>query len=67
MRADRPAARLLPTEAAVVRLRTAWERPAAPVGQRVARLDAADRAVLRAALPVLRALAVDLREEAEDS
>ncbi|MDQ0964071.1 hypothetical protein QFZ66_007949 [Streptomyces sp. B4I13] len=67
MRADRPAAQLLPTEAAEVRLRPAWERPAALVGQRVARLDAADRAVLRAALPVLRALAVDLREEAEDS
>ncbi|MEV1067211.1 MarR family transcriptional regulator [Streptomyces sp. NPDC050263] len=65
--ADRRAARLLLTEAAETRLRAWQERRAALVGRQVARLDAADREALRAALPALRALAVTLHEEAEDS
>ncbi|KRD11965.1 MULTISPECIES: MarR family winged helix-turn-helix transcriptional regulator [unclassified Streptomyces] len=65
--ADRRAARLQLTEAAEVRLRAWRERRSALVERHVARLDAADRAALRAALPALRALAVDLHEEAEDS
>ncbi|MFI1032663.1 MarR family winged helix-turn-helix transcriptional regulator [Streptomyces sp. NPDC020951] len=65
--ADRRAARLLLTEAAETRLRAWQARRAALVGRHVARLDAADREALRAALPALRALAVDLHEEAEDS
>ncbi|WP_415924860.1 hypothetical protein [Streptomyces sp. AK04-3B] len=36
-------------------------------GRHVARPDAAVRAALRAVLPALRVLAVDLHEEAEDS
>ncbi|MEU3615742.1 MarR family transcriptional regulator [Streptomyces sp. NPDC006872] len=65
--ADRRAARLLLTEAAETRLRAWQTRRAELVGRHVARLDAADREALRAALPALRALAVDLHEEAEDS
>ncbi|WP_405966563.1 MarR family transcriptional regulator [Streptomyces sp. NBC_00015] len=65
--ADRRAARLLLTEAAEARLRAWRERRAALVGWQVARLDAADREALRAALPALRALAVNLHEEAEES
>jgi DNA-binding MarR family transcriptional regulator len=40
------------------------DRRAALVGPHVARLDAADRHALHAALPALRALAVTLHEEA---
>ncbi|MFJ9026617.1 MarR family winged helix-turn-helix transcriptional regulator [Streptomyces sp. NPDC102259] len=65
--ADRRVARLLLTESAEARLRAWRERRAALVGRQVARLDAADREALRAALPALRALAVNLHEEAEES
>ncbi|WP_062645888.1 MarR family winged helix-turn-helix transcriptional regulator [Streptomyces maremycinicus] len=65
--ADRRAARLLLTEAAETRLRAWRERRAALVGRQLARLDAADREALRAALPALRALAVTRHEEAEES
>ncbi|MEU0674783.1 MarR family transcriptional regulator [Streptomyces sp. NPDC006172] len=65
--ADRRAARLLPTEAAEARLGDWQRRRAELVGRHVARLDAADREALRAALPALRTLAVHLHEEAEDS
>ncbi|MCX4767589.1 MarR family transcriptional regulator [Streptomyces sp. NBC_01275] len=65
--ADRRAARLLLTEAAQARLRAWKERRAALVRGQVARLDAADQEALRAALPALRTLAVNLHEEAEDS
>lgn len=65
--ADRRAARLLLTEAAEVRLDAWRQRRAALVGRQVARLDQADREALRAALPALRALAVNLHEEAEES
>ncbi|QJS99523.1 MarR family transcriptional regulator [Streptomyces asoensis] len=65
--ADRRVARLLLTEAAEARLRAWRERRAALVGRHVARLDPADREALRAALPALRALAVNLHEEAEES
>ncbi|WP_406010766.1 MarR family transcriptional regulator [Streptomyces sp. NBC_00637] len=65
--ADRRAARLLLTDAAEARLGAWRERRAALVGRHVARLDAADREALRAALPALRALAVNLHEEAEES
>ncbi|MFE7934400.1 MarR family winged helix-turn-helix transcriptional regulator [Streptomyces sp. NPDC057456] len=65
--ADRRVARLLLTEPAETRLRAWRERRAALVGRQVARLDAADREALRAALPALRALAVNLHEEAEES
>ncbi|MEH0580846.1 MULTISPECIES: MarR family transcriptional regulator [Streptomyces] len=64
--ADRRAARLLLTDAAEARLRAWRERRAALVGRHVARLDAADRQALHAALPALRALAVTLHEEAEE-
>ncbi|MEV1082725.1 MarR family winged helix-turn-helix transcriptional regulator [Streptomyces sp. NPDC050211] len=65
--ADRRAARLMPTPAARNRLR-AWRiRRADLVRQQVARLDEADRAALRAAIPALRTLAVHLHEEAEES
>ncbi|WP_328370778.1 MarR family winged helix-turn-helix transcriptional regulator [Streptomyces sp. NBC_00445] len=65
--ADRRAARLVPTPAARTRL-LAWRtRRADLVRQQVARLDEADRTVLRAAIPALRTLAVQLHEEAEES
>ncbi|WP_327312259.1 MarR family winged helix-turn-helix transcriptional regulator [Streptomyces sp. NBC_01235] len=65
--ADRRFARLLLTDAAEARLRAWKERRAALVGRHVACLDAADRQALRAALPSLRALAVTLHEDAEES
>ncbi|UIX28727.1 MarR family winged helix-turn-helix transcriptional regulator [Streptomyces sp. GQFP] len=65
--ADRRAARLLPTPAAEARLRDWRERRTALVRRHVARLDDADREALRAALPALRKLARNLREEAEES
>jgi DNA-binding MarR family transcriptional regulator len=65
--ADRRAARLLLTEAAEIRLRDWKERRAALVRRHVTRLDAADQEALRAALPALRTLAVNLHEEAEES
>ncbi|MFI1002963.1 MarR family winged helix-turn-helix transcriptional regulator [Streptomyces galbus] len=61
--ADRRAARLRLTEAAQARLHAWKERRAALVARHVARLDAADREALRAALPALRSLAVSLHEE----
>ncbi|MEU6355795.1 MarR family transcriptional regulator [Streptomyces sp. NPDC047072] len=65
--ADRRAARLLLTEKAETRLREWKRRRVALVGSQVARLDAAERDALRAALPALRTLAVNLHEEAEES
>ncbi|MEU0409171.1 MarR family transcriptional regulator [Streptomyces griseorubiginosus] len=65
--ADRRAARLLLTEKAETRLRDWKQRRVALVGRHVARLDTADQEALRAALPALRALAVTLHEEAEES
>ncbi|WP_369037759.1 MULTISPECIES: MarR family winged helix-turn-helix transcriptional regulator [Streptomyces] len=65
--ADRRAARLLPTPAAEARLEDWRERRTALVRRQVARLDDADREALRAALPALRRLARNLREEAEES
>ncbi|PZH10085.1 MarR family transcriptional regulator [Streptomyces sp. NTH33] len=63
--ADRRAARLLLTEAAQARLRDWRERRAALVRRQVDRLDEADRDALRAAVPALRRLAENLREEAD--
>ncbi|MGW5201221.1 MarR family winged helix-turn-helix transcriptional regulator [Streptomyces spiralis] len=63
--ADRRAARLLLTEAAGARLRDWRERRAALVRRQVDRLDQADRDALRAAIPALRRLADNLREEAD--
>lgn len=65
--ADRRAARLLLTAAAEARLSDWRERRAALVRGQVARLDEADRDALRAAVPALRRLAVNLHEEAEES
>ncbi|QNP68446.1 MarR family transcriptional regulator [Streptomyces roseirectus] len=65
--ADRRAARLRLTEAAETRLRDWRARRARLVEQHIARLDAADRDALRAALPALRTLAVQLQEEPDDS
>ena len=65
--ADRRAARLLPTPAAEARLRDWRERRTALVRRQVARLDDADREALRAALPALRKLARNLREETEET
>ncbi|MFE5400008.1 MarR family winged helix-turn-helix transcriptional regulator [Streptomyces sp. NPDC004596] len=65
--ADRRAARLLLTEAAVRRLRDWRHRRAELVGRHVARLGEADRDALRAALPALRELAATLHEEAEET
>ncbi|MFD5266521.1 MarR family winged helix-turn-helix transcriptional regulator [Streptomyces sp. NPDC058335] len=65
--ADRRAVRLLLTGAAEDRLGDWKRRRAELVGRHLARLDPADREALRAALPALRALAVHLHEEAEDS
>ncbi|MFI6470945.1 MarR family winged helix-turn-helix transcriptional regulator [Streptomyces sp. NPDC050516] len=64
---DRRSARLYATPAAVERLRDWQRRRAALVREQVARLDAADRAALAAALPALRRLAENLHEEAEGS
>ncbi|MEU6417928.1 MarR family winged helix-turn-helix transcriptional regulator [Streptomyces spiralis] len=63
--ADRRAARLLLTEAAGARLRDWRERRAALVRRQVERLDQADRDALSAAIPALRRLADNLREEAD--
>ncbi|MFL5995356.1 MAG: MarR family winged helix-turn-helix transcriptional regulator [Streptomyces sp.] len=65
--ADRRAARLLLTEKAETRLGDWKQRRVALVSRHVTRLDAADQEALRAALPALRALAVTLHEEAEDT
>ncbi|MFF3448843.1 MarR family winged helix-turn-helix transcriptional regulator [Streptomyces sp. NPDC002667] len=65
--ADRRAARLLSTPAAEARLRDWRHRRGVLVRGQVARLDAADRAALEAALPALRKLAAHLHEEAEES
>ncbi|MGC4987196.1 MarR family winged helix-turn-helix transcriptional regulator [Streptomyces sp. DT193] len=65
--ADRRAARLLSTPAADARLRDWRQRRAVLVRGQVARLDAADRAALEAALPALRKLAANLHEEAEET
>ncbi|MCX5384020.1 MarR family winged helix-turn-helix transcriptional regulator [Streptomyces sp. NBC_00083] len=64
---DRRSARLHATPAALERLRDWQRRRAALVRDQVARLDAADRAALAAALPALRRLADNLHEEAEGS
>ncbi|KUN24955.1 MarR family transcriptional regulator [Streptomyces antibioticus] len=64
--ADRRAARLLPTPAAEARL-GAWRRRRADlVRQQVAKLAEADREALVAAVPALRLLAENLREEGEE-
>ncbi|WP_097259888.1 MarR family winged helix-turn-helix transcriptional regulator [Streptomyces sp. TLI_55] len=64
--ADRRAARLLPTPAAEARL-VAWRRRRADlVRQQLARLAEADREALVAAVPALRLLAENLREEGEE-
>jgi DNA-binding MarR family transcriptional regulator len=65
--ADRRAARLLLTAAAKDRLSDWRERRATLLRGQVARLDEADRDALRAAIPALRRLAVNLHEEAEES
>ncbi|MEU3892019.1 helix-turn-helix domain-containing protein [Streptomyces sp. NPDC029041] len=65
--ADRRAARLLPTAAAGERLGEWRRRRAELVRRQVARLDAADRRALHAAIPALRKLADTLHEEAEES
>ncbi|MFG3280894.1 MarR family winged helix-turn-helix transcriptional regulator [Streptomyces sp. NPDC048111] len=62
---DRRSARLHATRAAEDRLGDWQRRRAALVREQVARLDAADRAALAAALPALRRLADHLHEEAE--
>lgn len=62
--ADRRAARLLPTDAAVKRLRDWQERRAELLDRHLAELAAADREALRDAVPALRRLAESLREEA---
>lgn len=63
---DRRAARLLPTPAAEARLDEWRRRRTELVRATVARLDPADRDALRAAVPALRKLAGELREETED-
>jgi len=65
--ADRRAARLLLTDQAEARLRDWKQRRVALLSRHVTRLDAADQEALRAALPSLRALAVTLHEEAEET
>nr|WSY49267.1 MarR family transcriptional regulator [Streptomyces sp. NBC_00886] len=65
--ADRRAARLQLTETAKTRLSDWHERRAALVRGQVDRLDQADRDALRAAIPALRQLAVNLHEEVEES
>ncbi|MET9359496.1 MarR family transcriptional regulator [Streptomyces sp. NPDC006632] len=64
---DRRSARLHATPAALGRLGDWQRRRAALVREQVARLDAADRAALAAALPALRRLADNLHEESEGS
>lgn len=63
--ADRRAARLLPTPAAEARLGEWRRRRSDLVRRQVSRLDEADRETLLAAIPALRRLADNLREEAE--
>jgi DNA-binding MarR family transcriptional regulator len=63
--ADRRAARLSLTEAAGARLTNWRERRAALVRRQVERLEAADQEALRAAIPALRRLAENLREETD--
>ncbi|WP_405726281.1 MarR family winged helix-turn-helix transcriptional regulator [Streptomyces sp. NBC_00028] len=65
--ADRRAARLMPTPAAEARLGEWRRRRADLVRQQVARLDEVDREALAAAVPALRLLAGNLREEGEES
>ncbi|MFI6082301.1 MarR family winged helix-turn-helix transcriptional regulator [Streptomyces sp. NPDC051217] len=63
--ADHRAVLLVPTHAATSRL-TDWEaRHCALVREQVARLTEQERAALAAALPALRRLALNLREEVE--
>ncbi|RDG32815.1 MarR family winged helix-turn-helix transcriptional regulator [Streptomyces corynorhini] len=63
---DRRSALLLPTQAATSRLGE-WEAGrSALVREQVARLAEEDRAALAAALPALRRLAQNLREEGEE-
>ncbi|WP_329331979.1 MarR family transcriptional regulator [Streptomyces sp. NBC_00663] len=64
--ADRRAARLMPTPAAEARLGEWRRRRADLVRQQVAELDEADRDALAAAVPALRLLAENLREEREE-
>ncbi|MFJ3196454.1 MarR family winged helix-turn-helix transcriptional regulator [Streptomyces griseoviridis] len=64
--ADRRAARLLPTQAAEARLDEWRRRRTELVRGTVSRLDEADRDALRAAIPALRNLADQLREETEE-
>ncbi|MEU6374846.1 MarR family winged helix-turn-helix transcriptional regulator [Streptomyces sp. NPDC046909] len=61
--ADRRAARLLPTPAAEARLGEWRKRRADLVRRQMARLDEAEQEALAAAIPVLRHLADNLREE----
>ncbi|GAA2916635.1 MarR family winged helix-turn-helix transcriptional regulator [Streptomyces mexicanus] len=63
--ADRRAARLRLTEAAGARLKDWRHRRAALVRRQVDRLDPVDQDALRAAIPALRRLAENLREEAD--
>ncbi|MEU5092431.1 MarR family winged helix-turn-helix transcriptional regulator [Streptomyces sp. NPDC021356] len=63
--ADRRAARLLLTEAAGARLRDWRTRRAALVRDQLDRLEQSDRDALRAAIPALRGLTENLREEAD--
>ncbi|NUO44256.1 MAG: winged helix-turn-helix transcriptional regulator [Streptomyces sp.] len=65
--ADRRAARLMPTAAAEARLGEWRRRRADLVRQQIAGLDKADREALAAAVPALRLLAGNLREEGEES
>ncbi|GHI10045.1 hypothetical protein Scel_83660 [Streptomyces cellostaticus] len=60
------ASRTQRTEAAQKRLEDWRRRRTGLVGRRLAELDEADRAALRAALPALRKPAVTLHGEAED-
>ncbi|QKZ23715.1 MarR family winged helix-turn-helix transcriptional regulator [Streptomyces chartreusis] len=63
--ADRRAAQLQPTPAAEARLGEWRRRRSDLVRRQVSRLDEADRETLLAAIPALRRLAGNLREEAE--
>jgi DNA-binding MarR family transcriptional regulator len=65
--ADRRAARLMPTPAAEARLGEWRKRRADLVRRQVSRLDETEQEALRAALPALRKLAVNLHEEGEES
>ncbi|WP_405819046.1 MarR family transcriptional regulator [Streptomyces sp. NBC_00838] len=64
--ADRRSVLLLPTGAATARLADWQTRRSALVREQVDRLTREERAALAAALPALRRLARNLREEAED-